>query len=292
MRRSRAPALLLAAAMALGPRPAPAAVPGAFTTRTGVAYGPSPAEQGDLFLPSSAGPRLRPAVLVIHGGGWVGGERATNAWLSGLIASNGFVAFNIDYRLAEAAHDDTHWPAQLADAQLAVRWLRANAAALKIDPARIGAIGDSAGGTLAVLLGVLDQPVPGPEAALLAGQRTGVAAVVDQFGITDLAALGPGAATMVHAMFGAAPAPGLVESVSPLPAVSRRSAPMRLVHGDNDQVVPLAQSERLAAALQDKGIEAQLVTYHGGHGYEGVAPADLQALFMQDIAWLQQRLGR
>lgn len=260
-----------------GTAPAPAPVWVEVTTRYDVAYGPLPAERGDLYLPALRGARLRRAILMIHGGGWVSGQRSANAQLSALLAAQDYAVFNIDYRLAVAAKPETHWPAQLDDARMASQWLRDNAAALSIDPARIGAMGDSAGATLAVFLG-------------MAGE---VAAVVDQFGITDLAALGDGAVGLVEALFGGpVPAPGLLESVSPLPGATARSAPMLLVHGDRDRLVPRGQSEQLARVLRAKGVAVQLVTYPGGHGYEGLSGGDVMGLFGRETAWLDQRLPR
>lgn len=269
--------LLAVAALLGGAAPAAAPVFVEVTTRNDVAYGPLPAERGDLYLPASRGFRLHRAILMIHGGGWVSGQRTLNAQLSTLLASQDFVVFNIDYRLAVAAKPETHWPAQLNDARMAARYLRDNAPSLGIDPARIGAMGDSAGATLAVFLGMTGE----------------VAAVVDQFGITDLAALGDGAVGLVEALFGArVPGPGLLESVSPLPNATSRSAPMLLVHGDRDQFVPPAQSEQLVRVLRDKGVPVQLVTYAGGHGYEGLNGDEVMALFARESAWLDKHLPR
>jgi len=269
--------VLAVAALLGGAAPAAAPVFVEVTTRNDVAYGPLPAERGDLYLPASRGSRLRRAILMIHGGGWVSGQRTWNAQLSTLLASQDFVVFNIDYRLAVAAKPETHWPAQLDDARMAARYLRDNAPALGIDPARIGAMGDSAGATLAVFLGMTGE----------------VAAVVDQFGITDLAALGDGAIGLVEALFGTrVPGPGLLESVSPLSGATGRSAPMFLVHGDRDQIVPRAQSEQLVRVLRDKGVAVQLVTYAGGHGYDGLSGDELMALFARESAWLDKRLPR
>ncbi len=250
-------------------------------------YGPLPAEQGDLFLPPGDSRQRRSAVLVIHGGGWIGGSRAANAGLSRFLAAQGFVVFNIDYRLAVASIPATHWPAQLEDCQLALRWMKQHAAELRIDPARIGAVGDSAGGTLAVLLGVLRSGPPGS-----AANRPELAAVVDQFGVMDLAALGSSAGEMNQGLFGtAAPTSDQLRSVSPLPAVSNASAPMLIVHGDRDDFVPSAQSHELLAALTAHGVAAQLITFAGGHGFAGVGGDAIVALFEQEAAWLKRRLG-
>ena len=152
------PALALAAILA-GPA---AAQPSDVEVRSAIPYGPLPAEWGDLYLPAGGG-SARSAVLLIHGGGWVVGSRADYELIAKSLAQAGMVAFSIDYRLAKAMNPVTHWPAQLVDVQLAVRFLRAHAAEFGIDPARIGALGDSAGGHLAVFLGVLHSIAPGDE---------------------------------------------------------------------------------------------------------------------------------
>lgn len=103
--------------------------------------------QLDLYKPKAAATPL-PAIVCIHGGGWQKGTRAGMADLSRALAARGYVVVSISYRLS----DEAAFPAQLHDVKAAVRWLRANAATHGIDPARIGAIGHSAGGHLAALL--------------------------------------------------------------------------------------------------------------------------------------------
>ncbi|WP_284748647.1 alpha/beta hydrolase [Amycolatopsis sp. RTGN1] len=109
--------------------------------------------------------RAAPVVLFLHGGGLVFGGRkpaGPGALLAGsrvvplrdALTARGFAVASIDYRLAPAAR----WPAPLADAKCAVRFLKANATALNVDPARIAAVGTGTGGTLASLLGVAGEP--------------------------------------------------------------------------------------------------------------------------------------
>lgn len=261
-------------------------------TTTDLAYGPLPAQQGDLYTPSEPHGR-KPAVLVIHGGGWVEGSRQSDAGLARLIASHGLVVFNIDYRLANQADPATRWPAQLADAQLAVRFLRAQADALGIDPARIGAIGDSAGAQLAVFLGVLPRTVDSPEAALNAGERPDVMAVVDQFGPMDLPGMGSYAAGSIAALFGVAmPSGAALLTTSPLPSIGRHSAPIYILHGEADEVVPFQQSRQLADTLKAADVSVTLVPYAGGHEYKGVDPDEIARLQTEAVAWLVKQLRR
>src|SRR5262249_42021899 len=124
-----------------------------------------------------------PAVLVIHAGAWHEGGREENHRYLAALARHGYVAASPQYRFCPA---DT-FPAQLYDVKAAVRFLRANAASLKVDPDRIGAMGFSAGGHLALLLGMTSPPdgFDGAETKGVSSSR--VQAVVDFFGPVDLA---------------------------------------------------------------------------------------------------------
>lgn len=101
----------------------------------------------DIARPTSQSTDLLPAVVDIHGGGWAEGERGVST--DSILPNNGFFYCSIDYRLSGEAP----FPAQIHDCKAAVRWLRANAERLRIDPERIGVWGNSAGGHLAELLG-------------------------------------------------------------------------------------------------------------------------------------------
>ena len=249
-------------------------------------------QQGDLYIPAEPHGR-KPAVIVIHGGGWVEGSREADAGLAKLIASQGIVAFNIDYRLANKAQPGTRWPAQLEDAQLAVRFLRAHAAEFGIDPARLGAMGDSAGAQLAVFLGVLPRIVPGAMAALYPDQKPDVAAVVDQFGPMDLGGMGLYGAGSIEALFGSPAVSGTeLLTASPLPSVGSHSAPTYIIHGESDQVVPFQQSRQLADTLRAHAVAVELVPYAGRHAYEGVSNDDIVRLETNAVKWLVARLQR
>lgn len=266
-----------------------AQTPDTFTSRMGLAYGPLPAERGDLFFPQ--GVTAPPVVLVIHGGGWVAGDRSSAAGLARVIASHGMAAFNIDYRLANVAQPDTRWPAQIVDAQLAVRWIRSHATELGVDGTHIGAAGDSSGAHLALLLGVLPQNVPGDQAGVWPGQPPYVRAVADQFGPVDLASMPSWVGGTYPSLFGSqVPAPNDIASMSPLPGITSKSAPVLIIQGDNDVVVPPAQSLMLQAALRRQGVHVDYIRYSGGHGYEGVNGQTIGGLQQQLVSWLAVQL--
>jgi acetyl esterase/lipase len=176
-----------------------------------------------------------------------------------VLAEAGFVVASADYRLSAEAH----YPAQLHDAQAAVRWLRDHAADYGVDPNRIYAWGDSAGGHLASLVGLL-------------GGDSRVAAVAAWYPPTDLNRMGEQAlpnavarasdpASREEQLIGAvlAEEPQKAAAASPISYVGPGAPPFLLVHGTADRFVPAAQSETLAAALEKAGADVELLLLDG-----------------------------
>lgn len=208
---------------------------------------------------SLPGAEPQPAVILIHGGGMWTGSRADMEHPAQQLARAGYVAFSVDYRLVDAAAACHRWPAQLDDVQRAVRWVRAHAADYGIDPMRVGAYGWSAGGQLAALLGTRDTR---DATAPSADYPSRVACVVDLAGDIDLAAYTqPPALHEVVALLGGTlqEVPERYRDASPLSWIDGRTAPFLVVHGVQDDVVPIEQSRRLVAALRGAGVEAQYV---------------------------------
>ncbi len=255
-----------------------------------MAYGPAAEEVGDVYTP--AGPAAaKPVVILIHGGGWISGSRGVLGKLGEILAGAGIVVFNIDYRLARPGQPDTRWPAQLADVQLAVRYVRSHAAELDIDPARIGAMGDSVGGQLAMLLGELRSNVPAEQARLYPDQRPDVSAVVDEFGPTDIPGMGADVVSNMKLLFGTAtPSKAVADSASPLTFVTARTAATYIIHGRLDEVVPFRQSEALEAALQAHEVPHVFMAFAGGHEYQGISFKEVAALQIGAFTWLSRQL--
>jgi acetyl esterase/lipase len=221
-----------------------------------------------LFAPSNAGHPV-PAVLQVHGGGWQEGQRLSSLDQSTTAAdlvSAGFLVASVDYRLAP----QNPWPDQIIDVACAVRFLRANATDLGIDPDRIAAWGDSAGGQLVSLLGTATN-APAWDIGPYGDQSSRVDAVVDEFGPIDLNA--PGwpryTSNMIRTVFGAAPggtSPAL-RAASPLTYVAPGDPPFLILQGTVDQIVPPTQSVQFAGALRSAGVPTDLVMVQGGrHG--------------------------
>ena len=138
-------------------------------------------------MPTEHGEPLRPAIVVIHGGGWLEGDKSSFSTLKtpGNIlgfAKLGFVAVTINYRLSGEAP----YPAALDDCRCAVRWLRAHADKYHIDPNQIGAWGNSAGGHLALLLGMTERPPGGADREPYPDLSSRVQSVVSDSGPLDL----------------------------------------------------------------------------------------------------------
>jgi acetyl esterase/lipase len=229
----------------------------------------------DLYLPQqTTGGTGSPAVVHFHGGGWRTGNRSSlgpgvdQASLSPIeqLVDAGFVVVSADYRLSSVAT----FPAQLLDAKAAVRWLRSHADDYGVDPRRIYAWGDSAGGHLASLIGL----TAGADEFQDAGNATddSVSAVAAWYPPTDLLRMGaqarpdavataddPGSREAL--LIGAQPAdaPDKAAKASPITYVGRHAPPFFLVHGSLDRFVPVAQSITLANALKDAGAEVELL---------------------------------
>lgn len=274
---------------AIAARAEPAAQP---DVKLDIAYGPDPAQRLDLCLPAPGQPGPRPAIIMIHGGYWTMGDKGMYAPLCKGAASEGMVAATIDYRLAN--DDPRHrWPAQLVDAQLAVRWLRAHAAAYGVDPAHICALGDSAGGQLAVFLAALDRPAPGDYAGELAEVSPGVACAVDNFGPVDLSA--DSYWPPDQKLFGSpdrAQVKQQERAASPIFVVGPHTAPLMIAHGRADKAVSIDQSTQLADRLRHLQVPVKMVVLDAGHEFSGLSPQGLGAILQQELDFIKHAAPR
>ncbi|MBX7168220.1 MAG: alpha/beta hydrolase [Pirellulales bacterium] len=234
----------------------------------------------DLAKPKdAAGPR--PGMILIHGGGWAQGGRNDFADIAKECAAAGYVAATIEYRLAP----EHKWPAQIEDCKCAVRWMRAHAQELGVDPDRIGCLGGSAGGHLALLLGTMGSEDGLEGAGGWSDQSSRVQAVVDFFGPAEMVAefehqrRGAGLAALVNRkvriledFLGGTPdeVPELYKQASPVRYVTRDDAPTLILQGTHDILVPYDQSIKMSAALAKKGVPGRMeLVFGAGHGWQG-----------------------
>jgi acetyl esterase/lipase len=187
------------------------------------------------------------------------------------------VVVAVDYALSRPGSPS--WPENFEDVREAVRWTRRHARDYGIDPGRIAALGASAGGHLAAMLGTdppgpsEDAPTPGAGPGTPSSPSARVQAVIDFYGPSDLLALEAsptGPATAVRLLVGGGPEQvrGRYDAASPVRHVSPGDPPMLLVHGADDGHVPVEQSRMLAAALAKAGISHRLMVLENArHGF-------------------------
>ncbi len=203
--------------------------------------------QLDLYRPRERKAPL-PGLIFIHGGGWSGGARSDYKYYAVRFPQLGYVVATISYRLVGEAT----FPAAVQDAKCAVRWMRAHAEEYGIDPEAIAAIGGSAGGHLSMMLGY-SADVPELEGTGgHAEYSSAVQAVVNLYGPVDLCAPEHRDNPTLLAFFGGKnqeEAPEAYRLASPLTHLKPGLPPTLIIHGDADDIVPIAQGDLLAERL-------------------------------------------
>ncbi len=204
----------------------------------------------DLYVPKNVGPA--PVVTWIFGGSWRIGSKGYHVNMRDL-PRYGIAVAAIQYRLSGTAK----YPAQLEDCRAALRWLRAHGGAYGIDPGRIGLSGESSGGHLAALLGTMEG-------------APAIRAVCALYPPTDLVSLGrryagPEKPSGIERLLGGPIEQklALAAAASPVTHVRPGAPPFLLIHGDRDELVPLAQSRELHRHLRQSGVESRLVIVPG-----------------------------
>jgi acetyl esterase/lipase len=221
----------------------------------------------DIVRPRKKSPTLMPVVVWVHGGAWWAGSRKGGP--GRILAGHGYFVASIEYRLSGEAK----FPAQIEDCKCAVRYLRAHARKYNIDPDRMGAWGSSAGGHLVALLGTSGGAKDLEGKGGWEDQSSRVQAVCDWFGPTDFPKMGrphedtnsPECQLVGGTLTDKA---DVVRTANPITYVSPDDPPFLVMHGENDNTVPINQSELLCEALKNTGVEVTLVRVkNAGHGF-------------------------
>lgn len=218
-------------------------------------------ETADLYLPAKREPGVRsPAVVIIHGGGFTGGDKAAAREfnIGTTLALNGYIGMSINYVLA--TKENPTWPRNLQDCMTAVRWLRKNAERLQIDMGHIGAIGGSAGGHLAAMLALVGSRDGFDPTGPYGDVSCRVQCAVDMYGPSDFTVL---PRDMIMLGKPRAEATELYRAASPVTYVDRDDPPLLILHGTADTTVPFEQSQILADALKKAGAPHELVIVEG-----------------------------
>ncbi|GIW82004.1 MAG: hypothetical protein KatS3mg105_3811 [Gemmatales bacterium] len=214
----------------------------------------------DIYEPRKRSSDILPVVVWIHGGGWRHGNKSSGAGvLAPFVSTGNYVGISVEYRLSGEAI----WPAQIHDCKAAIRWIRANAKKLRVDPDRIGVGGHSAGGHLVSLLGTSG------DTADLEGNNgspnvsSKVRCVVDLSGPSDLTVFRH---VRVDQLFNKPfdERKELAKAASPVTYISKDDPPFLIIHGTKDSIVPISQAELLHDRLEKAGVESNFVKIEGG----------------------------
>ena len=206
----------------------------------------------DVVAPTEDGSK-RPAILQIHGGSWVMGDKREQGWpLLSHLAANGWVCFNLNYRLSPGAT----FPDHLIDLKAGLAWIREHAAEWNIDPSFIAVTGGSAGGHLAALMGLTandPEYQPGFEEA-----DTSVQAAVPIYGVYDFTSrLGTNRLPFWYRRLERQimkafrdEEPDKFRRASPIERIHPDAPPFFIIHGDRDTLAPVEEARDFADALR------------------------------------------
>ena len=216
----------------------------------------------NLYIPHGEGPY--PGVMLVHGGAWRMGNRWHMHSVANQLASRGYVVASVSYRFAPA-HP---FPAQLEDCADAVRFLRQNAGKYKLDPARIGGCGYSAGGHLVSLLGTCTDTETFPFLSTTPEQpSTRLQSVVGGGAPCNFTHMDPNQRHLVYWLGDTRKnIPMVYEKASPEAHVSADDPPMFFYHGEGDRIVRVQSPQSMCSTLREAGVEAEIYTIAGaGH---------------------------
>lgn len=246
----------------------------------------------DIYVPTTNPPKQgHPAVVVVHGGGWVSGDKWTLEGYSRVLASNGFVVVTINYRLAP----QHKFPSQVDDVRDALVWTAKNAERLSIDLSRLGMFGYSAGGHLSTLVSlVADEPMDVQLSTSKWNKQDPrwkslpkVCAVCAGGPPCEFRSLPIDNTTLSYFLGGSRrEKPDVYEAASPTAHVSAGDPVTQIIHGESDLLVPIASSRSLEKALSGVGVEVRFtVIPKQGHMLTFLNPQTRQQMlaFFQDV---------
>jgi acetyl esterase/lipase len=235
----------------------------AYHVQTNLSYDATIGIQGtfDFYQPrSDSGRTNRPAILAIHGGAWKGGDKSWGKQIAEELCPFGYVVVSINYRLSSRPNGT--WPAQIEDVQKALKYLRANARQFGVDSTRIAALGMSAGGHLATMVALRDDP---------ASPDGRVSTAINLDGEHDMTmppeqVMADFENILTHVM--GHPAPWSDAELRDISTVTfaRPDVALLTVHGAGDDNVYVTQGDRISAELRSRGAETEFVRLEGKEG--------------------------
>lgn len=269
-------------------------------TETGVSYslyqdviyqGAEGERLADVYVPTTVPDSPRGALLLIHGGGWAAGDKGSGRQveMARFALEEGLVAVSINYSLTKFAGGNPRghklragWPSNIYDCKSALRWMKTHSKTLLIDPLRIGVVGGSAGGHLALLLGLSSQSPQLNAAGAYLDQDNTVRCIIDFYGIPDVRKFEVYSLLSERDQYDQ----DIQSLASPVEHLAKDSPPILILHGTEDRDVEPALSEFFVAKAKELGARCQYVPVEdAGHGF-GLKPngKDLRPLVREFLA--------
>jgi acetyl esterase/lipase len=243
----------------------------------------------DLYKPPE-GASNGAGVLLIHGGGWSGGDRTQLRGFGILLGRVGYTCVSTEYRLSGEAK----WPACLHDVKAALRWFKANSGRLGVDPAKIAVSGNSAGGHLSLMVAATANLPQFEGDGGNAGVDTSVAACVAVYPPTSMMRRRSDAAagSAVDALMGASASEADYAGANPLTYAGASFPPSMLVHGNKDELVPVSESFKMYEALSKAGAPAEIHVFSGQpHGFDAAPDYGREVASLIDLFLRRHVLG-
>ncbi|NRA39075.1 MAG: alpha/beta hydrolase [Planctomycetes bacterium] len=242
------------------------------TVHNDVVFNQQAGKQGllDIYLPSGEGPH--PILLIIHGGGWVKGDKTQFVRHSKIFAHMGYATISTNYRLVpkhggpiDAEH--AYYPKNIEDCQRAVRWIRANAKKYKMNVKKFAVLGGSAGAHLASMVGVLPETLDTTKDEL-SKYSSRVDCVVNFFGPTYFEnELGNKWAKKVMGSKNFNTKDPMFKLLSPVNSIDKNTPPFLILHGSEDTLVPINVSEILVKKLKEEKVPVTFIPIKTGHSF-------------------------
>jgi acetyl esterase/lipase len=251
------------------------------TVEHDVAYlGSERAEKLDVYLPPSGFAGARPAVLLIHGGGWTIGDKASSReiQIGQTLSAHGYAVFSINYKLNRYEGEpwktplvELAWPQSLYDCKSALRFIRANAARYRVDPKRIAVMGGSAGAHLSLMVGSTAREAEINRHGLYTDQPDDVACIVYFYGEYDVR----GRSVSPFKGASAEQVKAFADAASPVNYLAAGLPPIFVTHGSADKTIPVERSRQLVKRLAELGVDYWYVEVGGAPHTYNLTPAQM-----------------
>ncbi|MGA3373797.1 MAG: alpha/beta hydrolase [Terracidiphilus sp.] len=239
-------------------------------TLDGILYGTADGQPltMDYYAPQGSG--LHPAAILIHGGGYIGGnsKNGSEAYVADFLAPAGYAVFSVNYRLAPKYP----YPYMVLDVERAVRFIRHNAKQWHVDPEKIALVGGSAGGFISNMAGIRNAPGDPHAADPVDRESAKVQAVVSLYAQSsfEFVPLTANVHQLLDPLIAREGEKAAIKEASPITYVSKDAPPFLEILGDQDEYIPFSEATNLQTALQAVGVQCDIIRIPGGkHGTWG-----------------------